>query len=648
MKKLVLLILSTFILIFQLNANAGECRRTGSVCVEGAATRNINGAQVYRPCWKYQDTFECTNPNNVDYCAGIKNVAGCVQTGSVCTNYAFNGQCTNYQNTYRCGSDQGTPAGTIKLDNTYTVTQDTIDRAQCDNYKNNPTCTLAQNICVEPGGTRMINGMPVTKDCWKWEETYSCITANYHNYCLPLKQTPKCTEISNTCKSKAWDGSCNEYERQYRCDDKQGEPLPPNVALVDTTYTVVTDNINTAQCDPLKANPNCTLANHVCVQPGGVRNINGLDVYKDCWEWRDDYVCASETLKNDCDEIKNNPLCVEQSSTCIDKLPGGQCGLNERKYSCKIKEGSKEETITCDNGVCFNGRCTSAKTDPDSDFFKTISALEAARQIGTYFDPATGELFKGTGDDCKIKLGGLVNCCRAKGGGGGSNSVLMQGVMQLGSGAAKEAVRFLGSPYMFDALYSLDLVPTSLLASIYGPEKILQSGSDFVFGSSGNFSFYGITYIPGGTPPIGFDPYSFAIAIAMQVITQYLQCDQGEILLGMRKQQQLCTYVGSYCSSKFLGVCLEKKESYCCYNSKLSRIFNEQGRAQMNKGYGNVKSPDCSGFTIDQLDKLDMSKMDLSEFTRDIVPKDLDKGKLDSRTEEQVTNKAKNYFDSIK
>jgi conjugal transfer mating pair stabilization protein TraN len=78
----------------------------------------------------------------------------------------------------------------------------------------------------------------------------------------------------------------------------------------------------------------------------------------------------------------------------------------------------------------------------------------------------------------------------------------------------------------------------------------------------------------------------------------------------------------------------------------MSRIFNEQGRTQIGKGYGDTKNPDCSGFTISELEQLDMSKMDLSEFTRDIVPNALNTEKLNQRATDTVNTNVNNYFNS--
>lgn len=92
-----------------------------------------------------------------------------------------------------------------------------------------------------------------------------------------------------------------------------------------------------------------------------------------------------------------------------------------------------------------------------------------------------------------------------------------------------------------------------------------------------------------------------------------LGCSQEEILLHQRDAQGLCAYVGSYCSDNVLGVCLTKKKVYCCFESKLSRILQEQGRPQLGLGWDKPRRETCRGFTIDEFSRLDLSKMDFSE-----------------------------------
>ncbi len=92
-----------------------------------------------------------------------------------------------------------------------------------------------------------------------------------------------------------------------------------------------------------------------------------------------------------------------------------------------------------------------------------------------------------------------------------------------------------------------------------------------------------------------------------------LGCSREEVLLHERDAQGLCAYVGSYCSDSVLGVCLTKKKVYCCFESKLSRILQEQGRAQLPKPWAKPKAETCGGFTIDEFARLDLSQMDFSE-----------------------------------
>lgn len=101
-------------------------------------------------------------------------------------------------------------------------------------------------------------------------------------------------------------------------------------------------------------------------------------------------------------------------------------------------------------------------------------------------------------------------------------------------------------------------------------------------------------------------------------------CKVEERELKKRRQAGSCAEIGTYCSKKlkFLGLCLERKRTYCCFNSRLSRIINEQGRPQIAKGFGTPKNPDCKGFTPEEFAQLDFSSIDLSEYIETIAPPD--------------------------
>lgn len=96
------------------------------------------------------------------------------------------------------------------------------------------------------------------------------------------------------------------------------------------------------------------------------------------------------------------------------------------------------------------------------------------------------------------------------------------------------------------------------------------------------------------------------------LLTPWL-CNAEEQLLDQRVQKGLCHKLGTYCSSKFLGICITRKDAWCCFQSKLSRILQEQGRPQIGKPWGPPKTGTCDGFTIFEFQQLDLSVMDFSE-----------------------------------
>lgn len=271
--------------------------------------------------------------------------------------------------------------------------------------------------------------------------------------------------------------------------------------------------------------------------------------------------------------------------------------------------------------------------------------MEAQREAGSYLNQSSLKMFNGVDNRCSKKLGGLGNCCKKNTQGGQSNSVVAQALtsnaLNNAGGYLINSSKWVGSTYAYDSLFSSD-----------APEWMVQ-GFESMFGSGlswGQFnpslSFMGLGVTFGGAVPVGatalpslssssasvyWNPASFYWSIGLMVLQEILSCDQDEQVLAMKRGSNLCHQVGSYCSSKFFGVCLETKESYCCYNSRLARIINEQGRVQLNRGWGDPKGPDCSGLTTDELNRLDFSTMDLSEFYAEIAPNSPDAEGVKSR-----------------
>jgi conjugal transfer mating pair stabilization protein TraN len=96
-------------------------------------------------------------------------------------------------------------------------------------------------------------------------------------------------------------------------------------------------------------------------------------------------------------------------------------------------------------------------------------------------------------------------------------------------------------------------------------------------------------------------------------------CSSDEKALGKAKERLLTVDVGEYCSKKVLGVCLEKKRSYCVFDSKLAQIVQQQGRQwQLGIGFGSSESPNCSGINVAQLQALNFAIMDFKNFYADL------------------------------
>ena len=97
-------------------------------------------------------------------------------------------------------------------------------------------------------------------------------------------------------------------------------------------------------------------------------------------------------------------------------------------------------------------------------------------------------------------------------------------------------------------------------------------------------------------------------------------CSSEEKERAKAKKDKLTVSIGEFCSKKVLGICLEKKRSYCQFDSKLAQIVQQQGRnGQLHIGFGGVSSPDCRGITVEELQRIDFNMLDFTNFMDDLM-----------------------------
>lgn len=374
----------------------------------------------------------------------------------------------------------------------------------------------------------------------------------------------------------------------------------------------------------LAAAADCQKITESCADGPAIKQIGGYPVYRDCWRYEASFSCVSQATVDDCQPLRERG-CSQTGSTCIDTRSSGLCQLYEQTYQCKVAGGTTATVANCGSQqFCMEGNCFSTGYQADADFAKSVAMLEAQREAGKYVDPDSLQVFNGYDNRCRKKLFGLVNCCS---GGGTSTSLFTNLNLILGAGG--QVLGAVGSSYTYDALFAAD-----------APE-VVMAGFEALFGVGGGTSALA-GLVAGDVSVASFvgslAPGPWTIAMLAIQLSGILECEQAEQVLAMKRDARLCRSVGSYCSRRtpIVKVCVEKTESYCCFNSRLARILNEQGRAQIGKGWGSAESPDCGGFSLTQLQGLDFSRMDLAEFYAEIAPTLPDTGAMRARVQQKV------------
>ncbi len=89
-------------------------------------------------------------------------------------------------------------------------------------------------------------------------------------------------------------------------------------------------------------------------------------------------------------------------------------------------------------------------------------------------------------------------------------------------------------------------------------------------------------------------------------------CTKDEEHLASQRERKRCYYVGKVIKRR-IGIKSGSHKKFCCFPEVLHKIIQVEGRKQLGKGWGDPKNPDCGGLTIEELMKIDFTKIDFSE-----------------------------------
>lgn len=309
--------------------------------------------------------------------------------------------------------------------------------------------------------------------------------------------------------------------------------------------------------------------------------------------------------------------------------------FNGKATRCRDKQNGSNDCCECEN-KCVSNESTGSSLTKLSAIYQVGKAIYTAASIGvaTYTAATTG-----------ATTGSL--------GAAGTSALSNAGFTVVTTTATTT-----GATITTTAAYTgITTTTPALLSSsiVEGSTAILEGGGQCLAATGSQIAGAATTSSLTSSLTAFLNPTSIAIAVIVYIVTTYLMknCDTEDMTTVAMKgsyrgysdghgvsqnppetNNGLCHYVGSYCESKIplLG-CWNTARKYCCFNSKMSRIIQEQVRwnkdggengaygpllskfsTLTNNGWGEPKNPDCNGFSPNEFAMIDFSKIDMSEY----------------------------------
>jgi conjugal transfer mating pair stabilization protein TraN len=159
----------------------------------------------------------------------------------------------------------------------------------------------------------------------------------------------------------------------------------------------------------------CSPPTTVCTIGTETRNISGLDVTRDCWQYENTYNCAAGISNNNCQTLRDQN-CEQIDSQCLFNFPDGTCSVFKETLRCPDNNCPTSTNLVCgDQAFCIDGSCVDQTYPPNGDFAKTATEMAILEDMANDFDSTTLEIFKGTDERCTRAILSFNDCCQITG-----------------------------------------------------------------------------------------------------------------------------------------------------------------------------------------------------------------------------------------
>ena len=477
--------------------------------------------------------------------------------------------------------------------------------------------------------------------------------------------TPECMGLVNGLN----DGACTPL--QMTCLDGPDHSVP----------CITVDGLQVCQTDMAPApihNGYSNLCRHGSVTADCRFHLGNLQCFYDT---QGDLQCFQNSggRENGCVDQESRSECAYVGSSCLTSTLGssGQCYAWEETWDCGYAVGGVQgstRTLECGGPIrCMGDECLTASAEVNADFVNAATQLEALQFGAMDFEcastnPLSCQIFSGEGLECKKALGGELeqDCCQTPVSANlGTYLALSKNTWQLGkrihqaghlqqtgslAAGAWESLTATGSQTLarvrepftsawgsltqkwgstagVDAIqgFSLDGLQNQMFNKVgtFVENTFGDAAAQTLFdGGSGNWT--GFTTQGALGTALSVIMWVYTIYAVVQLLAQIIwKCEESELQLAVKKEIRSCTYIGEYCATSLGFGCIEQRRAYCCYNSPLSRIINEQAIPQLGQTFGTPDNPQCTGLTVAEVQALDWTRIDLSEWYGLLIEEDM-------------------------